>query len=299
MQLPGRVMSFDTPLNKLFPTGKDYKGEVGIEIEVEGENLLMNIPSYWGVDKDGSLRGESAEYILLQPCARQSVYKFVKYLEEKLKENKSKVHKSIRTSVHIHLNMSNKTLKECYTLVVLYLIFEDLLINLAGPERVGNLFCLRAKDAEFFIDFLRLMANKRKFVPNQEQIRYTSVNICAITKFNSIEFRALRGTTDPEIINEWVELLLCVKDAAESYNSPADILQEFSALGPDKFIKKVFDKKSKLLTDQFGYEDTVWESARLVQEIVYATNWNEDIKDKRTFFVDDPNRGREWIEIDA
>lgn len=44
------------------------KGDVGIEIEVEGKNLPKHFEKYWRVEADGSLRGEdNAEYVLEKP----------------------------------------------------------------------------------------------------------------------------------------------------------------------------------------------------------------------------------------
>ena len=45
------------------------KGEIGIEVEVEGRGL-PNAVTGWNVVPDGSLRGESAEYVLRQPVPR-------------------------------------------------------------------------------------------------------------------------------------------------------------------------------------------------------------------------------------
>lgn len=280
-------IDFSQHIKDLFFVGEEYKGEVGLEIEVEGENLPKVIPSYWKGVVDGSLRGEAIEYVLKQPCARNSVSRFLNYLEVYLKKNGAVLHMSNRTSVHVHINMAKYTLTECFTFVVLYLLFEDLLTNIAGESRVGNLFCLRAKDAEYFVDSLVSFAKTRKFNPKPEALRYTSVNVCSIVKFNSVEFRALRGTTDPQIITEWVNLLLTIKDASIKFDNPNSIIAEFSQLGPEKFVKKIFPDHWNLFTHQVNYQQTMWDSTRLIQEIVYATDWTKEIKPKRMFKVQD------------
>lgn len=282
---------FFAPLNQIFYTGNDYRGEVGLEVEVEGQNLLKELPSYWKNPGDNSLRGESAEYVLIHPCKRNSVRRFLKYLKDRLDKHKSVINESLRTSVHVHLNMSSHTMVQCYNLIVLYLIFEDLLTNIAGPARVGNMFCLRARDAEYFIDILAKIARTRQFsterdgIADPERLRYTAVNICAITKFNSLEFRALRGTVDPDTITEWVNLLLALKDAALSYAKPDDILADMSRLGAANFLRKIFPAFHKLFSKQDGWERTMWDAARLVQNVVYASDWvqTEEDKPKRLF----------------
>lgn len=282
----GKKIDFHEPINSLFHVGRAYKGEVGIEVEVEGVRLPRAIPSYWGYHPDGSLRGrESAEYVLKQPCLRRSVPKFLKYLKACLDKNKAVVEESNRTSVHIHLNMSKKSLTDCYTLMMLYFVFEPLMSKIAGDSRTHNLFCLQAADAEYFVDILAKSAKQRKFNPNPEQLRYTSVNACAITKFNSIEFRALRGTVDPVIISEWVDLLLKIKDAAADYKDPSEVIGQFSRVGPEQFIQDVFGKKAYLLLNQPDYADQMWEATRLVQEIAFATDWSDRQKPKRMFEI--------------
>lgn len=282
---------FFAPLNQIFYTGNDYKGEVGLEVEVEGHNLLKELPSYWKNPGDGSLRGESAEYVLIQPCQRKSVKRFLQYLKDRLDKHKSVINESLRTSVHVHLNMSSHTMVQVYNLIVLYLIFEDLLTNIAGPNRVGNMFCLRARDAEYFIDVLANIARTRKFgtergeTADADRLRYTAINICSVTKFNSLEFRALRGTVDPDIITDWVGLLLALKDAALAYTKPDDILADLSKLGVQNFLRKIFPTNHKRFSQQDNWEQTIWAAARLVQNVAYASDWvqTEEDKPKRLF----------------
>lgn len=292
----GKKLDFYLPINELFDKMYDgrggftpiakYRGEVGIEIEVEGHNLPKMIPSYWKHVPDNSLRGgENAEYILKQPCLRRSVPKFLKYLKAQLDKSKAKIDESNRTSVHVHLNMSKKSLVDCYTFMMMYFIFEPLMSNIAGDSRAHNLFCLQAMDAEYIVDVLARSAKNRKFNPDPEKLRYTSVNACAITKFNSIEFRALRGTVDPDVIAEWVDLLLKIKDAAEGYKDPTEVIGQFSRVGPEQFIEDVFKRKARLLLNQKNYADQMWEATRLVQEIAFATDWDEQQKPKRMFEV--------------
>src|SRR5690606_27696704 len=119
-----------------------------------GENLIHeHLPNFWLVHADGSLRGESAEYVLRNPLDRVGVEKALNYLSKKL--DKAECNYSWRTSVHVHINMQKETLMTLYNLVCLAILFEDSLSKFSGPSRMGNLFCLRAKDAEFLIDIIK------------------------------------------------------------------------------------------------------------------------------------------------
>ena len=48
-------------LHQLLGYDNAIVGDFGIEIEVEGENLVKVDTNDWKTDKDGSLRGENAE----------------------------------------------------------------------------------------------------------------------------------------------------------------------------------------------------------------------------------------------
>ncbi len=265
-----------------------YRGEVGLEIEVEGSNLPQVIKSYWRKDKDGSLRGdENAEYILKQPCSRKSVKKFMSYLNTCFKKHKAHIELSERTSVHVHLNVRDWPLFKCYNLILLYFLIEDLLGKLVGETRIGNLFCLGCRDAEYILDVLEEFARYRKFNPNPNQLRYSAVNICALTKFNSLEFRSLKGTTDPDIIQGWVTLLLALKDAAAKLPYPTDIVTEFSKRGPQGFIEYILPKHYQLFVDHPKFQQSLWEGLRLIQPIIYATDWAAVQKPNRLFEVND------------
>ncbi len=261
------------------------EGEVGIEIEVEGRNLPQFLASYWDVHPDGSLRGESAEYVLLKPIKRDNVLPYLKYLHKKL-EN-STISDSVRTSVHVHINMAQKTVLQVYVILIVYFILEELIIELAGHRRIGNLFCLRIKDAEYLLEILDQAAQKDNYkgFSSESQLRYAAVNICALYKFNSLEFRAMRGTVDPIIISDWVDLLLTLCDnALIFYKTPLEIVRDFSAVGPKVFAQKILDQH---LT-KFAAKDIhkiLWGSVRLVQDLAYSTIWeHSDYKPiKRVF----------------
>lgn len=258
------------------------KGEVGIEVEVEGFALPKVIRSYWSVHSDGSLRGESAEYVLKKPIVRKNIVPYLKYLRTKLNGEKTKINDSPRTSVHIHLNQSTRNMTTVFNEIVLYLIFENMLVEYAGSSRVGNLFCLRACDAEGMIDLLVRTAETRRFNPNDNGYRYSSLNVCALRKFNSLEYRALRGTTDAKVIGEWAALLLAVHDAADKYGNPKEIIQDFCKIGDRAFLKRIFPKHHRMFNRDQTYAD-MWDGVRRVQEIAYATDWATNMKNDRVF----------------
>lgn len=217
------------------------KGDVGIEIEVEGRNLPRGIGP-WVAKQDGSLRGEAVEYVLRDPVLFKNVKSALELLSDWFNHDAgTKLNMSHRTSVHVHLNCQRFFTQEIYNLICLYFLFEEFLISFCGTERNGNVYCLCATDAEYFplkvIDGL----NSGLYLDNvaNDDIRYSALNLKAIHDFGSVEFRSFRGTTSPNEISEWVTILEHLYRASLEFASPEEIIEGFNN-DQEAFIARVF-----------------------------------------------------------
>lgn len=249
-------------------------GEIGIEIEVEGENVLHEgILNNWIIDKDGSLRNDNAEYKLRVPVHRDKVLKCLLYLYRKLKENGTKIYDSPRTGVHVHVNVQTLTIKELYQFITLYLCLEELMVRWAGPTRVGNLFCLRASDAEGLTHSLtRALQENNLNILYSDNLRYASLNVKAIQNYGSLEFRALRGgLITPQEISTWVKMILEIKDAALRFKNPREIIESFSGQGPKNFLENIGPHVN--LMDFENQENLLRLGVRSAQEVAYCNKW--------------------------
>ena len=269
------------PVEAIFPPRRKYSGEIGLEIEVEGRGLPQqeHLDEYWTVKRDGSLRGESAEYVLSQPVARRTLPDALNYLDRKMTELGTVPDMSYRTSVHVHVNQQGVRFRDLITEMVLYYIFEESLVGYCGPERVGNKFCLRARDAENIIQRLHDAVSQNNFgAIMDENIKYAAMNINALGRFNSLEFRAMRGTLDHTTILTWVRTLMCLKDAAISgrFASPVDVISSLSAMGTKEFTQSIFGPMSDIVFADKDFHDHMYYGTRLVQELAYCVNWNHD-----------------------
>ena len=196
----------DTTGNPITP------GEVGIEIEVEGRNLpkIQSIlPATWNYHNDGSLRGEdNAEYVLARPLSFSDVPAAVNDLWDKFKKYETVLDDSNRTSVHVHLNVQTFHMNRLCAFAALYFSVEELLTEFCGENRVGNLFCLRAKDAPNIITcFKRLLREEVGPGSIAENFKYGGLNVYAISKFGSLEVRTMRGVSDADSVIQWVSIL--------------------------------------------------------------------------------------------
>src|SRR3546814_4763102 len=85
----------------------------------------------------------------------------------------------------------------------LYFLVEELLTAWCGEHRVGNLFCLRAKDAPAIVSEIKKTLQNEK-IYFHDGMHYAGLNAGALTKFGSVEIRSLRGVNDKQIIEDWV-----------------------------------------------------------------------------------------------
>ena len=247
-------------------------GEVGIEIEVEGNNLYREKMDYWKTIADGSLRGEeSIEYVLSSPVKRKEILKVLKYIKNIWKETRCNIDEnSPRTSVHIHINVQELSFSNIINYFCLYSIFEEALVKFCGALREGNLFCLRLKDADDLIDNLVEIVKTQQWKRlSTDKIRYASLNMAAIPKYGSMEFRAMRGTSDISLIQTWIYILLRLKDQALNFNKASDIISLLSQNGEEQFLYTVLGKYVDLIYYP-GIQQSIREGVRRIQEVAYT-----------------------------
>src|SRR3546814_21174594 len=90
------------------------------------------------------------------------------------------------------------TMTQLYSFMTVYLILENVLVGWCGHSRCGNLFCLRASDAEWLLTSIRAAAEGRTFKHSlhSDNLRYASMNVKALGDYGSLEFRTMHGNRD-------------------------------------------------------------------------------------------------------
>src|SRR5574337_129300 len=292
-------------VRELFKKAK-VTGDIGLEIEVEGANLPLMPSNIWRVDRDGSLRGESYEYVFKRPLNLDGVKAGLDELSKHYAAARSVHRESFRAGVHVHINCQEMTITKLFNYITLYLIFETFFIRWCGPSRLGNLFCLSTSDADFMIDQLRLTVRKvcrdknivhlLRFIQQEDMIRYASMNLAALHKYGSLEFRAMRSTPNFHLIYFWAKTLLKLRDVAESYENPLKIIHDFSVSGVSSFIIKVLGEElcTEFLPTSVSYMSDITDGVRNAQEIAYSGDW--DTVDSLTIgptMVDD----RDYVQL--
>lgn len=221
---------------------KPNKGDVGIEIEVEGRNLTDAVDARWVATVDGSLRGENREYVLKKPLPVGAVKEALEVLEQNLKDAGSKLDFSFRTSVHVHINCQDLTFNQYLNMLYAYFLLEEPFMTYCGKERKGNRFCLRLQDAEGMLEtynmLFRVGERGIREIPH-DHVRYSAMNIEATPKYGSLEFRGMRGNLDVDNINTWVDALVRLREFAKSVDNPTEVYNLYAQREPQGFMEKV------------------------------------------------------------
>lgn len=240
-------------MKKVFQTlglAKAIEGLFGIEIEAEGKGMQLVDNKFWRTEDDGSLRGDypesRAEFVLKHPITGDKVKPALVSLEKALEG--AVFDFSFRTSVHVHVNVQELTHTQLLNFIYTYLLLEEPLMTYCGKERKGNRFCLRLADAEGMLGTLKKLfydgsESIRDF--RGDDIRYSAINIAALQKYGSLEFRAMRGNLEVDTICTWVEALGKIREYAITVKDPQEVLKEFQNMEPKEFLKSVLGGVSK------------------------------------------------------
>lgn len=217
------VFDFWAPITGLRRT----TGDVGVEIELEGDNLLPGgLPCKgWDIHMDNSLRGPKgmgqggAEYTTRGAISLADVRSAVGRLNDVLHNAKVILREdSPRTSTHIHVNVQDLSYIDTFGYITLFAAIEPLFLNLCGPRRDGNSFCVTSFDSgdlpDWYHEVFRALEGHRPGtyteLPNRG--KYASLGTFRMHDLGTLEARCFPCSVDPDEIHKWCTWLLNIKD---------------------------------------------------------------------------------------
>jgi hypothetical protein len=231
--------------------------EFGIEIEVENVPGLHIPGGIWETTGDDSLGNDTSngELVLSSPLNFKEAMAAIRVADRHLKEHHPDHHFSMRTSVHVHMNVQQYSLKQILDILTLYWLYENQLVRYCGPDREGNFYCLRFSDSEALAYKIYAAC---LYHQNSDSLRtldllgsmdhkYSAVNTAPLIRYGSLEFRSMRGTSSPVTMKRWLTMLSAIRDEAVS--------EDFSIFSehPVERAHKIFGKYTKYLVK--GQED--------------------------------------------
>lgn len=181
---------------------------VGIEVEVEGSMKFNTRTSstIWEVKGDSSLRN-GYELVLNQPVGPERITEVVEDLKRILKF--SKLVPSIRTSTHVHVCVLDYSMRALFSVLLYYWMFENILVKMQGPDREGNLHCLRLSDAINLYESVVDGLNSGRYFGNliRNEWRYAALNVASVPKFGTVEYRFMSLPDDLQDVAFWTKTL--------------------------------------------------------------------------------------------
>lgn len=270
----------------------------GIEVELEGVGLLATtieqdqaISKFWTKHNDGSLRklkptDQCIEYVSKHPLGPTDTARSVDVLFDFLNREGCQVYNSYRTSIHVHVNMVMEPFRVIYNFITLCLMLDELLVSQNGDHRIGNNFCLRAKDAMGQVTSLinSIESGQGLYGMGSQAERYSSINFTSLFKFGSVEFRSLECTTHKGRLMHWINTLGRIKEVAKNFENPSEIIARFSQMGPQEFLYMVLGPYAVKYVRTKGYEEMLSSGMRIAQDLAYCSAWNDkaNAKPQRT-----------------
>lgn len=228
---------------------------VGLEFEFEGVRAALPLKSedwtaYWVSKVDPSLHDNGMEYVFRNPSFGTDAIDAIVALCAFAKKNKFKV--SIRTGLHVHIDVRDLTRKQLSVLLSLYALFEKAIYRFIGNRRDENVFCLpwyKADQAAVHAnnvcsDWLDVKTASEAL----EQEKYGGLNLDTLARFGSLEFRHAIATTNDDWVIKWVNVCLSLKRAAQKLDTtPLELIHNLSAIGVEAFAHKVFEDQFEVL----------------------------------------------------
>src|SRR5690606_31105158 len=151
---------------------------------------------------------------------------------------KSSPKSTIRCSTHIHVSILGHTTTQIYNSMLAWYFVENLFVQTQSLNRQGNLFCLRLSDAEEIAISIKDSLDKpgdgfSTFHP--ERNRYAALNLCAITKIGSFEFRFLDAMTNHDDLDKWCKILYRIVNTTKDI-PPDKLLKMYDDLSATSFL---------------------------------------------------------------
>ncbi len=282
-----------------------YPGDIGIEIELEGENLpnagyLDAVRSKsgvsWQVKQDNSLRG-GLEYVLSAPCPIEEVAELCNGLFGVFAARRTNLIPSNRCSIHIHYNVGGLKVNSITSIIALWTIFEEPLLRTWGDARYKNHFCLSTKDEEATLASWEAFLKTGR-LPEERNLRYSALNLVAVRSYGSLEFRGGGAVNSAQDATRWATFLhrLC-KYAEERYPNPQQIAYDLSERGPLAILRDICDGGLEAFANEvYGtvdhFSQACMDSFHNVQPILFDFPWGEWQTEINKAYVPDPFKSK-------
>lgn len=235
------------------------QGMVGIEIEVENIRHGVGLQAFWDMKADNSLRNNGAEFVSV-PLPVKQIQIALEHLFKAMHQNNTPDF-SNRTSIHVHVNCRDMTQDQIWNMCLLYAVFEKHFYKVAGTKRMNSIFCVP-------LFRTNQLSHLRQVIYDLSPAwhKYCGLNLLPLinnnvtNSYGTIEFRHLYGTSNQEVILNWINDLLCIRQFAINIKKEEleSMIKEMNTTSSYlSLYSNVFAKGQRILTEKRDFEECV------------------------------------------
>lgn len=193
--------------------------QLGLELETEGIGT-SHWPSskYWAYVDEGSLRGRHTEFVLSKPLKGKDLIEAISEVSSFIGSDGVEI--SDRCSLHVHVDVRDLSREQILAVCLLYTIFERPLYRMSG-DRYFNKYCVPVAESNYIQNGIAKISSGNVVSSSN---RYGGLNLNALSKFGSLEFRMHSGTKKRNELLLWCKVLHDLVEEGKK-NSPEDVIR--------------------------------------------------------------------------
>jgi hypothetical protein len=227
----------------------EYPHYIGLELELSDASALSFAVEpgdyYWWVsESDGSIRGRSPMELKFTRNPRGQHGLSPLEAETALKQltNLPRTEVNDTCGLHVHIDVCDLTRPQLDNVVGLYLVVERVLYQYCGVDRADNNFCVPLHKALGSV----AGAWAGGLSSFSESLRYGGLNLHAVRRFGTLEFRMHPGANDVAKIVDWINICAAIKEHGKNFEGPKTAYRRI--LGDvEAFMTDVFGSRASLL----------------------------------------------------
>lgn len=267
---------------------------LGLEFEWENTGMVARNRSlppglpwsqYWEWHEERSLREGGSEFVFAEPLFGRDAHDAIIGLCAYASDNKWR--SSIRTGIHVHVDVRDLEVQQLAGMVTIYALFEKAIYRWVGDERENNHFCFPWYKAEgSILQAASIVRSAMKESDGPEELveaashyaRYAGFNLQSLQKFGSAEWRQLKTTSNAARVIQWVNICLAFKRAAlRAPTSDGAIIADVETRGPTAVARDLLGEAFDLLNypefDADVLESGVASAEELLREGLTVNLW--------------------------
>lgn len=228
----------DTPIYKLHHRAIPKSDRtLGLELEVEcGEPFPEE--RGWDIHNEDSIEG-GLELVTRHPTNMKNLVDRIAVLEEWIstlpQQTRDRAEDNYRCSTHVHVGVSDLTLRQVYNVMGLWYLFEDYVVGTQPASRYTSAFALRASASKI----LHSQLGKPNFINYADfyEWKYFALNWVSVANRGTLEFRFLPLILDTRKLCFWVDFFVTFVESSKDKDIHKIIL-DYQQIPVEEFARK-------------------------------------------------------------